>query len=231
MDGEVETKFSLQEDRERLPCLPVNCDALWQPLAKLGSRKGQRHRGNQENCFDKFWGGKWYAWIGFGERRVMQAYLPVRGPRALHYSLSLLLAAGQTLFAAGVVTNNTDADLRGALAGGGTVTFATDGTIVLTNTISITNSTVIDGTGRSVVISGGSTIRLFEVQSNVSFFLVNLTLADGLAFGTNGGTSMDGGPGEGGAIYNDGGTVSALTCGFLRNSAQGGQGGTAAFGS
>jgi hypothetical protein len=155
----------------------------------------------------------------------MQTCIPRRKPRAVYYSIALLLALAQAAFAAGIVTNNTDTALRAALVGGGTVTFATDGTIALTNTISIASPTVIDGTGHSVVISGGYAVRLFQIEPNVSFTLISLTLADGLARGTNGGPAIDGGPGEGGAIYSSG-NLSALNCAFLSNIAQGGEGGT-----
>jgi len=155
----------------------------------------------------------------------MRIYLRLRKPWALVCSLILLLAATGTVFGAGVVTNCTEADLRSAMAGGGTVTFACDGTITLSSTVTITNDTVLDATGRAVVISGGSAVRLFQVHSNVSCALMSLTLADGLARGTNGGPATDGGPGEGGAIQSSG-NLSALNCAFLRNTAQGGEGGS-----
>src|SRR5206468_684286 len=84
--------------------------------------------------------------------------------------------------ASGVVTNCADADLRAAVTGGGTVTFACDGTILLTNTLTITNSTVIDGSGHTVVISGGGAVRPFVVSSRpVQLTLKNVTVADGFA--------------------------------------------------
>ena len=55
-----------------------------------------------------------------------------------------------------VVTNSTGAALRAALADGGVVTFACDGTIPLTSTIVITNSTVLDGSAHQVTIRGGN---------------------------------------------------------------------------
>src|SRR6266567_4196057 len=142
--------------------------------------------------------------------------------------LFALFCFQQIVSAMGVVTNCDEVSLRAAMLDGGTVTFACDGTITLSGTAAITSDTTFDATGRSVIISGagGSAIRLFMVESNVTFVLKSLTLADGLARGTNGGPAIDGGPGEGGGIYNNGGTVSALNCGFLRNSAEGGEGGT-----
>src|SRR6266550_2709809 len=143
------------------------------------------------------------------------------------FAISLaLLGIPYAASSAGVVTNCDEVSLRAAMLEGGTVTFACDGTITLGSTAAITNDTTFDATGRSVIISGGSAIRLFKVESNVTFVLKSLTLADGLARGTNGGPAIDGGPGEGGAIYNNGGTVTALNCAFLRNTAQGGEGGT-----
>jgi hypothetical protein len=81
--------------------------------------------------------------------------------------------------ASGTVTNCDQASLEAALAGGGNVTFACSGVIVLTNTISITNDTVLDGTGQSVTISGGDQVRLFNVGSNVGFTAINLALVHG----------------------------------------------------
>src|SRR5690349_10452227 len=63
-------------------------------------------------------------------------------------------------FAGGVVSNCTEADLRTALAGGGTVTFACDGTITLGSTITNTLDTVIDATGHQITISGNNAVRL-----------------------------------------------------------------------
>lgn len=165
---------------------------------------------------------------------------------------SLLLApvAGR---ASGTVTNSSEADLRAALAGGGAVTFAGDGTITLTNTIAITTDTVIDGSGHSIKISGGNMVRLFTVPTNVTLVLRNLTLADGLAIGGRNGLEACGGgicstgmlqvlqcvltnnsalggitggirsPGFGGAIFNAG-TLLASNTTFILNQAVGGDG-------
>ena len=140
--------------------------------------------------------------------------------------LSLYLAQAP-VFAAGVVTTPDEASLRFAMAGGGTVTFDCDGTIVLTNTIAITNDVSLDANGRSVTISGGNMIRLFYISPGVTFAIQNLTLADGVAVGTNGnlGLGLPASVGAGGAIYNEGGTLRATACLFLRNQALGGEGG------
>ena len=85
----------------------------------------------------------------------------------------------------------TEVALRAALHGASAVTFACDGTIALTGTIAITNDVVLDGSGHQVTISGADLTPIFQVNTNVTFTIANLTLVNG--FGTNGG-----------AIYNNG---------------------------
>ena len=74
-------------------------------------------------------------------------------------AVALLLLLPVAAWAGGVVTNCTEANLRGAMAGGGTVTFACDGTITLTNTITGDLDVTLDGTGHHVAISGGGAVR------------------------------------------------------------------------
>src|SRR6185436_13852633 len=76
----------------------------------------------------------------------------------------------------GTVTTCDQPSLEAALAGGGNVSFACSGVIVLTNTISITTDTVLDGTGQSVTISGNDQVRLFNVESNVDFTVIQMAL-------------------------------------------------------
>lgn len=113
--------------------------------------------------------------------------------------------------AAGVVNSPDQASLLSALEGGGTVTVECDGTIYLTNTITVATNTVLDGNGHSISISGGGSNRVFFVQTNVQFTLQGLSVVDG--FSTNGG-----------GLYNDGGNVVITNCAFLRNSAAGNPG-------
>jgi hypothetical protein len=122
------------------------------------------------------------------------------------------------------VTNADQASLMAALQGGGLVKFFCDGTIFLTNAITISTNTVLDGNGHAVTISGNNSNRIFQVQSNVSLTLRNLTLADGKAVGTNGPPGLDfnpAGPGQGGAVLNQG-YLTVSNCIFLNNVAQGG---------
>ena len=57
----------------------------------------------------------------------------------------LVLFQPTIAFAGGVVTNCTETALRAAMTGGGTVTFACDGTITLTSTITNDLDCVLDG--------------------------------------------------------------------------------------
>lgn len=122
---------------------------------------------------------------------------------------ALCLLLQERGWAAGTVTDCTDASLRAAMAGGGTVTFACDGTIILTHTISNAVDAVFDGSGHQITISGNNSVRAFFVYSNVSLAISNLTIADGL--------NTDG---FGGGIYNAG-TLTAMNCVFANNTAIG----------
>jgi len=99
-------------------------------------------------------------------------------------------------FGGGTVNNLTQADLERALAGGGTVLFGTGGTLTLTNTITIASDTILDANGNIVTISGGNAVRLFQVTTNVSFWVKGLTLADGRVIGTNSPNGDPAPPGE-----------------------------------
>lgn len=131
-----------------------------------------------------------------------------------------MLAAGfwpaqDTVRADGTVTSCTETSLRAAMAGGGAVSFACDGTITLTSTISNLVDTVLDGRGRQVVISGGSTVRVFYVSSNAALTLINLTISSGRSpDGPNGiwTGSADGGPGEPGGGFYSCGTLTLRDC-------------------
>src|SRR5258707_975178 len=93
--------------------------------------------------------------------------------------LALVLPSVPPRVIAGTVTNCDDASLRAALVGGGTVSFACDGTIVLTNTLIIGSNTVLDGTGHHVMISGGNSVRVFFINPGVKFSMIGLTVANG----------------------------------------------------
>jgi predicted outer membrane repeat protein len=89
---------------------------------------------------------------------------------------------------------------------GGTVTFATNGSIVLTDTITIYNDVVLDGTGHAVTISGGGTVRIFELPGGFHLTLRNLTISN---------ASFEG---SGGAIFSQG-FLNVENCQFASNTA------------
>ena len=159
-------------------------------------------------------------------------------------AVALLFFLPVTAWAGGVVTNCTEAALRTAIGGGGAATFACDGTITLASTITNNVDLTLDGTGHQVTISGGSAVRVFWVNTNISFTVVNLTIANGSSLGgsailnaggtvnltgvtLSGNTATAGGVNNdalspkagGGAIFNRGGTVNAANCSFAGNTA------------
>ncbi len=118
----------------------------------------------------------WENWSG-----RIPSLIPPAVLASTFIALRLFLPA--PAWAAGVVTSCTETNLRAAMAGGGAVTFACDGTITLAAPIAVANGTCLDGSGRQVTISGHGAVRLFQVGTNVQFTLENLTLANGAVVG------------------------------------------------
>jgi hypothetical protein len=116
-----------------------------------------------------------------------------------------------------VVYSPDEASLRAAVNLGGWVSLAFNGTLTLANTIEITNNVILDAENVTAIISGGNAVRLFYVAPGVTFSATNLILSNANCIITDGvaGTQADGG-----AIYNDGGTVTLVTCTLTNNSAQ-----------
>jgi hypothetical protein len=134
----------------------------------------------------------------YGSALSSSAYLAVRTP--------------------GTVLVFNQGGLLAAMAASPTVTFDCNGVIGLTNTIAITNTTTIDGTGHTITLSGGNAVRLFTVNAGKTASFINVTLANGYSVGA---TSQ---PGMGGAINNNGGTVALMGCTVVSNAAVGGAG-------
>jgi hypothetical protein len=165
-----------------------------------------------------------------------------------------ILVTERPLRAAGVVTSCTETSLRTAMAGGGTVAFACDGTIILGSTITNSVNTVLDGAGHQITISGGNKVRVFTIDTNVTFTAANLTIANGYSDQGAGICNLggqvilqnctlvnhltQGHPGEpngtpgtngiGGAVYNLG-DLKAFNCSFISNSVVGGFGASLVF--
>jgi len=128
---------------------------------------------------------------------------------------------------------------------GDTITFAQDcptaTPITLTNTQTITKNLTLDGTGHTVVISGGNAVGLFVVNDGVIFGVTGLTLTGGnSASNSSGGIANNGGTvtvmnstlsgnsapnGFGGGIANNGGTLTVMNSTLSGNSANSGGGG------
>lgn len=142
---------------------------------------------------------------------------------------AVLLVSGGLAFGAGTVTNLTQAALETALKGGGLVAFGVSGTLPLTNPITIKQNTTLDANGRAVTISGGNAVRLFQLASNVQFWVKGLILADGAVVGTNGpntNPSLPGGDASGAGFLNLGGTLILTSCTLTNHSVQGGSAGS-----
>ena len=110
-----------------------------------------------------------------------------------------------------VVNTPTDAALRAAVAAGGWVSLTCNGTIALTNTITLTKNVILDASGVNLVISGGGSNRIFYVPAGITLAATNLTLANGVYVSSSA-------PADGGAIYNNG-TVSLTGCTLTNNAA------------
>ncbi len=119
-----------------------------------------------------------------------------------------LLLLTTTARGGGVVTSCTEANLRAAMAGGGLVTFACEGTITLSSTITNSLDTTLDGSGHQVTISGGDAVRVFYVFPGVTFAINHLTIARGQST-------------DGAGIFNQNGTVNATDAVFDSNRAVG----------
>jgi hypothetical protein len=124
-----------------------------------------------------------------------------------------------------IVSNLDENDLSMALLPGGTVTFATDGTIAVTNTITITYDVILDGAGHSITISGGGSVQLFNVPAGLSLTLRNLNLVNAYFEGPSAQyyALQYFGPACGGAIFSQG-SLDIEDCVFSNNVAQGAAG-------
>jgi len=140
-------------------------------------------------------------------------------------TILVLLAVGllpSPAQAGGVVAVCDEAHLLAALAGGGTVTFACSGTIILTTTIDVSSNTTIDGSGQNVTISGNNAVRVFRVRLGATLNLSKLTLINGSA------GDLDGG----GGAYNSSGCTLNISNSILsdNHSTNSGGGAIANFG-
>jgi hypothetical protein len=117
----------------------------------------------------------------------------------------------------GTSASCTAAALETAVSQGGTITFSCGGpaTITLSEPIAVERDVLLDGNG-VITISGGGTTRIFDMNGSYErtsphLRLQRITLRDGHASGTE----LRGG---GGAIFYQGGSVTAVDSLFIDNS-------------
>jgi hypothetical protein len=108
---------------------------------------------------------------------------------------------------------------------GNTITFHCQGSsdIVLSKTLMIDKNLTIDGTDQKVSLDGGKKVRVFVVQPSVQFILKNITVTNGRAKVLSSNGDYNGG--NGGGLWNRGGTVTIDHSFFSANSAALGGGG------
>lgn len=164
--------------------------------------------------------------------------------RTCSRAATMMLLLPLTASGGGVVTECWEANLRAAMEGGGTVTFACDGIITLRTTITNDLITLLDGAGHDVTISGGAAVRVFYLTSNSTFVVKNLKIMNGRnskgagIFNDGGTLTLSGvnlaanyadsfddagqvfvAAAEGGALFNRNGIVNAVACTFVGNTA------------
>jgi fibronectin-binding autotransporter adhesin len=120
----------------------------------------------------------------------------------------------------------TEANLRAAVASGGTIRFSSSGVIPITAPIAVSIDTVIDGAVNPVTLDGQAATNIFVVGSGVHLSLTNMTFANGAAIQPENPGLGSAPPAKGGAIQNDGGIVVVVNCIFTNNLARGADGNT-----
>jgi hypothetical protein len=159
------------------------------------------------------------------------------------FLLRLLLATTAPGVRAATLADCSEPALATAVAAGGEVTFACDGTIALNSPLVITQQVTLDGAGRAVTLSGRGFNRLFLVRTNGSLTLRRLALINGWTTNYYGGAISNAGvlaleqcllsnhtaqvlslsawSAYGGAIYSARGAVVLTQCRLVNNTARG----------
>jgi Right handed beta helix region len=125
-----------------------------------------------------------------------------------------------TVVGTGTAASCTDAAFRAAVATGGIVTFNCGGaaTITVSSEVPVSTDTTIDGNNQ-ITLSGGGKSRILHIMSawNVSTPLLtvqNVTFTGGFTSDVPNTTSTAEG---GGAIFEDGGSLTVINCTFQHN--------------
>lgn len=146
---------------------------------------------------------------------VRPAAVPRRACLGLVGLFASAILVNGSAHAAGVVTSSALTNLYAALLGGGRVTFnlSAAATYNLQAPLQIQTDTILDASASAyaVTFAGGNNVRLFNVSPGVRLELLKVSLVNGLS--TNGG-----------AVYNDHGTLIATDCTFNNHHATGAAG-------
>ena len=136
-------------------------------------------------------------------------------------TLSPTSVSGHCNLSDAITAANTKAVVQACTAGSGTDTieFSVTGTITLTSELpAITNtspgSLTIDGSGQAITVDGAGMFQIFDISSG-TLGLRFLTLAHGTVIGNEEGL------GAGGAVFNEGGTLTVTNCTFSDNQSTG----------
>jgi hypothetical protein len=149
--------------------------------------------------------------------RVSFHLLKSRSPHGFNWLLLSVLLVLSALTPSRAQTVITNSDLS-SITNGGYITFQTNGTFIVSNSITIRTNTQIDATGMNVVLSGNNSTRLFYISNKVTLTLINLQLTGGKSA-------------QGAAIYNNLGTLFGSNIVFVGNNATNASGANGANGS
>lgn len=126
--------------------------------------------------------------------------------------------------AGGTIQNGVDVAASGAQVNLAPGTF--------TESVIIDKSLTVTGAGpENTTVSGNNTSRVFFVglSNSPTVTISNLTIADGMAKGGDGGHGGGGGAGMGGGLFINTGNVTVDKVAFVNNQAKGGSGGDGSF--
>ena len=118
--------------------------------------------------------------------------------REAQCALAVLLVAVVAARGSQVLTNADAAALADALARGGEIVLAFDGTVNLSHELVLATNTTLDATGHSVVLDGGGLTRHLRITNAPAVRLLNLSFINGGFTGAPGDTNQAGGTGRGG---------------------------------
>lgn len=143
--------------------------------------------------------------------------------RVLLGVLGLTFLSAERLCADTSLSVCDEPSLRIAIQQGGRVVFNCDATIVLTESLVVTQQVVIEANGHQVTLDGNDQVRILTVTSGAELTLDHLTLMHGLSRGVDYGKDVLRNA-QGAAISVTGGSITLRGCTFLRNRSIGGNG-------